>query len=71
MKERVWQEVQTFGAAVRAWRVAEGLTLHDLADLLGLNAVQVAGIDRGIDERFVMQQWPRIVADLQRLGFQL
>lgn len=64
--------VRTFGAAVREWRVGEGLSLRDLADLLKLTAVEMGSIERGrADEaaESVTRQWSRIVADLHRLGF--
>lgn len=58
----------TFGQAVREWRISERLSLQDLAELLQLNAVQVGTIERDRENEMVTRQWPRIVADLARLG---
>lgn len=61
--------VSSFGSDLRTWRVAEGLSLRDLASLLGLSEVQVGAMERGKDEDSLAGQWPRIVYDLTRLGF--
>lgn len=50
------------GPEVRRWRVAEGLSRRD-------TDVQMASIERDRADDAVTRQWPRIMADLERLGF--
>ena len=58
-----------FGLQVRIWRVGEGLSLSDLAELLKITDVEMGTVERGVDNDVVTSQWPRIVYDLRRLGF--
>lgn len=60
-----------FGSQVRTWRVQQSLSLEDLADLLKLTKVQAASIELGTENDVVTAQWPRILADLKRLEFEV